>query len=330
MRSTFGKRVQFVASLLRYYTIVTATSFFSEWALLSVLGMFGWSGVDDTAASIFKWTGLAALLGWVLVPVRRRLSRLGRRLATEDRSPLSQIGDVDYVLYLRPFEADRRSYRLPKGKYGWTYVDVGTGQLKSDITVERHDLTLEEELADIFKRFGRPIAVGRPGEKVPLPGADRMYLPRDHWKPVVRELIRGARLVIIVGATTESILWELTEARRLLPLPRLVILAHGNERSYDLFRAAVREEFSRRIAREGGDFPAAPELPDPPPPNHEDSQGIWNSFTSVLWGAVRFEFDGTPHFFRFDDKRNLKQGSWPFIGDITDELSQLRRRKLER
>ncbi|TDC17252.1 hypothetical protein [Actinomadura bangladeshensis] len=314
---------------MRYYTIVTSTCFFGEWALLFVLGVFGWSGVDEVADGTFTWAGLAALLGWILVPIRRRLSRLGRRLATEILLSPSQLGDADYVLYLRPFDADRRNYRLPKAKYGITYVDPGTGQVESQITVERHDLTLEEELASIFKRFGRPIAVGRPGEKVPLPGADRMYLPRDGWKPVVSELIRGARLVIIVGATTESILWELIEARRLLPLPRLVILAHGDESSYELFRTAVRNEFGRHIARQGVDFPAAPELPDPPPPDHRDSQGFWNSFSSALWGAVRFEFDGTPHFFRFDDKRDLKWGSWPFIGDLTDELSQLRRRKPE-
>ncbi|MEJ8653583.1 hypothetical protein WKI65_37450 [Streptomyces sp. MS1.AVA.3] len=74
------------------------------------------------------------------------------------------------------------------------------------------------------RRFGRVVAVGQPGERLPLPGADRFYLPLDDWQPVVSDLIGRARLVILIAGTGPGTLWELTEAARLLRPEQLLLL----------------------------------------------------------------------------------------------------------
>jgi hypothetical protein len=46
--------------------------------------------------------------------------------------------------------------------------------------------TDEEQLADAVRPFGDLMAIGRPDERLPLPGAARTYVANDTWKEVVR------------------------------------------------------------------------------------------------------------------------------------------------
>lgn len=60
------------------------------------------------------------------------------------------------------------------------------------------------------------VGVGRPGESAPHVGALRVYLPDADWKPQVRELIEGARHVVLALGWGEGASWELGEAMRIL------------------------------------------------------------------------------------------------------------------
>jgi hypothetical protein len=72
--------------------------------------------------------------------------------------------------------------------------------------------TFEEQLFDRLDgfglQFGRVIAVGRPGEKLPFPGAEKVYLPGEGWQPIVSELISRARLAVLIAAPGPGTLWD--------------------------------------------------------------------------------------------------------------------------
>jgi hypothetical protein len=123
-----------------------------------------------------------------------------------------------YVLYLRPFEIDKRRTALQRqGSYG------GVGQI-ARILVSNHDE--EEQIADAMRPVGSLIAVGTPGERLPYAGAVRMYMPKeaDAWHQPVSQLIEGARLVILTLGVSEGTLWELAEAMRILSPQRLIVM----------------------------------------------------------------------------------------------------------
>ncbi|MEU5583062.1 hypothetical protein ABZ791_36315 [Streptomyces huasconensis] len=213
---------------------------------------------------------MAALL------VGRIVARYGRRHIASVISPASRI-EQPYVLYLRPFLEDRKTYAMDR-----PYVEnVWAGQPMAP----DNNKTEEELLVAQLKSLGRVIAVGHPNEQVPLPGAERLYLPSDDWKPVVSDLIRDARLVVLVAGDTEGTLWEFTEVVRLLPLSRLVILVYGKPEKYLKFRRAIGPAFSGRESELGGRksdlYP--PELPFLPPGKRHIMQR-----KQLIWGAVHF------------------------------------------
>ena len=57
----------------------------------------------------------------------------------------------------------------------------------------------EEDLAEAVRPIGDLVAVGQPGEPLPLPGAARMYWTNDEWQDAVLKRMREAPLVIIRG-----------------------------------------------------------------------------------------------------------------------------------
>jgi hypothetical protein len=70
-----------------------------------------------------------------------------------------------HLLYLRPFRSD---YTMTKGLF------------------RQFETTEEEQLADVLRPFGELVAIGRPGESLPTPGAARIYTSDEEWRDVVR------------------------------------------------------------------------------------------------------------------------------------------------
>jgi hypothetical protein len=84
--------------------------------------------------------------------------------------------------------------------------------------------TEEEQLADALRPIGELVAIGRPGESLPTPGAARIYTSDEEWKNVVKSQMQISRLVVIRAALGENVLWELTQAVRTLEPQKLLIL----------------------------------------------------------------------------------------------------------
>ncbi len=71
------------------------------------------------------------------------------------------------------------------------------------------DRTFEEMVTDQLWEVGPVVAIGRPGEKIPLSGAVREYVGNDSWQERVRTLADQAALIVMVLGPTEGFGWEL-------------------------------------------------------------------------------------------------------------------------
>jgi hypothetical protein len=122
-----------------------------------------------------------------------------------------------HLLYLRPFRSD------------YTTIKALGPSLET---------TEEEQLADVLRPFGELVAIGRPGESLPTPGAARIYTSDEEWKDVVKRQMRATRPVVIRAAVGENVLWELTQAAETIdPQKLLILVLKLKAEEYESFRA---------------------------------------------------------------------------------------------
>jgi hypothetical protein len=89
----------------------------------------------------------------------------------------------------------------------------------------------------VLRPFGDLIAIGRPGEGLPTPGAARIYTSEDEWREVVKRRIKEAQLVVIRAAPGEHVFWELTQAIEILtPQKLLILFMNVGVKEYESFR----------------------------------------------------------------------------------------------
>ncbi|MCX5208833.1 transferase [Kitasatospora sp. NBC_00240] len=146
--------------------------------------------------------GLAALgAGFLILRYTRPRSTRGaaRALQADGRRP---------VLYLRSFADDHTAAQ----------VDDGTA-------LNIH--SREEQLAAALGAFGPVIAVGRPGEPLPLLGAARFYLPLDDWKPTILRLMELSQLIVLRVGSGAGLRWEIEQAVATQPGRKLLLLTPG-------------------------------------------------------------------------------------------------------
>ncbi len=179
-------------------------------------GLIAWGGGPEE--NPIAMTAVVFLIAAALVHFR------GRQVAARVRntgtaSPLrDQRPDV---LYLRSFGMDASTMRR---------------KLMAGLSTE------EEDLAEAVRPLGDLIAIGRPGEPLPLPGAARMYCSNDEWKDAVVARMREASLVIIRAGQGEGLLWECEQAFVALSANRLVMLVLNLKAAdYDRFAREVRD-----------------------------------------------------------------------------------------
>ncbi len=247
--------------------------------------MFGILTTEDVVIGVLMLAG-----GIVAVFTGSRLSRFGRRHTARLVKDAGALEPQSYILYLRPFDLDDELYRIKP-------VPV-LNPIRRMHTP--HSRTWEEHMVWHLRfKLGPVVAVGRPGERLPLAGARRFYLPLNDWKPTVSDAIRKARLVVLATGTSEGTLWEFTEVVRLLPPERLLVTVFTDEPEYDRFRAAARAAFAARAAELQGEearrlatfrWPAYPPLKKP------------DALTRVAGtrGYIVFGRDWTPEFVRID------------------------------
>jgi hypothetical protein len=146
--------------------------------------------------------GLAAVgAGFLILKYARPRSTRGaaRALRADGRQP---------VLYLRSFADDHTAAQIDDG----TPLNIHSR---------------EEQLAAALGAFGPVIAVGRPGEPLPLLGAARFYLPLDDWKPTILRLMELSQLIVLRVGLGAGLRWEIEQVIATQPARKLLLLTPG-------------------------------------------------------------------------------------------------------
>jgi len=157
------------------------------------------------------------LLFVVLLPIGVRLINAARRASVAPLENVLADDDRPPILYLRSFALDEKTSRVDS-----RFVTTGMIKLRTE----------EELLAGVLTQIGPCVAIGKPGEVLPKIGFHRTYVG-DKWREKVLELMPRARLVVLMGGTTDNFRWELQEAVELVRPERiLMFIPYEGERDF--------------------------------------------------------------------------------------------------
>jgi hypothetical protein len=94
------------------------------------------------------------------------------------------------------------------------------------ITPGAAGLSQEQNLVKNLSRFGSVLAIGRPGEGEPPPGALRFYVTDAHWQEKVQALLPLCQIVIWTSGQTAGLRWEADYLIKTMPPRRLLLWVH--------------------------------------------------------------------------------------------------------
>jgi hypothetical protein len=200
---------------------------------------------------------------------------------------------VPTVLYLRPFKSDTSSAQFTIESALKMISEFATATALSELWT-----TEEEQLADAFSAIGSLVAIGKPGERLPLPGAARRYAGQD-WQQIVTEMMQSAVLVVIKASTQPGVLWEIERARQVLPPHRLILLIGpevSSRKSYEHFRMEAERLFRVQL----------PSWPLPKPPGRQR-----NALHGECRGFIRFTRTGIAEYVPLHAPREFQRGMRP-------------------
>lgn len=87
------------------------------------------------------------------------------------------------------------------------------------------------------------LQLGKPGERLPVPGAIRTYADVE-WREVVEKKMKKSQFVIIEAGEGEGLNWELQQAFSIVePKKLLLFIPQMSKKSYNKFRQLVLENF---------------------------------------------------------------------------------------
>lgn len=281
--------------------------------------------LTDPGWWLWELAGIVALgLGMGLFEAGRRVVVRGKQRAAAVIESFDGLAGSRYVLYLRPFSLDSGMASLLPSAQGNPFATT-------DAKLLAPWLTYEEVLVRRFRRFGPVIAIGEPGQVLPLLGATRGYLAEADWQETVSTLIAGAHVVLLAVGPSPGAVWEYTEAVRVLDPARLVLLVDCDLPGYEVFRAAAAEEYARRFGVDASTaadpsgagpgatpgtpppappLPALPDLPLPPERSQRLRKMAARNNVRLGWGFGRmglivFDADRRATFVEFDPTQQL-------------------------
>ena len=109
----------------------------------------------------------------------------------------------EYNLIIRSFEDEDSAAK-------------STGFLSRLFSEERR---MEEIIATNFSRIAPCITVGKPGEKVPKPGAYRGYMAQETWKDQIGAWFENAQFIIIVLGSGDGLMWNSKNLKKWMHFP---------------------------------------------------------------------------------------------------------------
>jgi hypothetical protein len=152
--------------------------------------------------------------------------------------------------------------------------------------------TAEEVLTSFFSAYGTVTAIGRPDERIPPPGAARVYAVDDDWQREVAERLGRAQVVIIQPGTSSGVRWETLKALETVEPQRILFNLAGlwrHTKDFEDFLAILPNRIRAKVPRE------VPHLERP--------------------AFMYFEKDWAVHLQLTSYRSPLL---WPLLGDATD------------
>jgi hypothetical protein len=167
---------------------------------------------NDLIGGLVLIVGSIVLFVFIAAP---RAAIYGRRLGDDlwvgrDAARAIKAAKRAPVLYLRSFTLDQMSSRPSK----WQFVINLLGGWPLP--------TSETWLVANIVHYAPVLAVGRPHERDPPPGALRIYLADDQWESKVQSMIPLCQLVIF----SEGLRWEIKRLVKIVPPGRLLVWFH--------------------------------------------------------------------------------------------------------
>ena len=158
--------------------------------------------------------------------------RRGRQYADEAVAKRVISDSRPNLLYLRSFAADVSTM-------DYVNLALGLGNVASGWKTD------EEQLREVLQPFGDLVAIGKPGETLPTPGAARLYASDAEWKKDATDQMQTARLVVIRAGISGGLLWEVKEVVQLVnPKKLLILILNMMRKDYEAFRKEADQIFN--------------------------------------------------------------------------------------
>jgi hypothetical protein len=204
---------------------------------------------------------LCVVCGLLVFPLLRAgsvlIARARQHMAVPPDELLRRDGRAP-VVYLRSFGTDLEMAPGSNALEVRRSRALSWGVLDPDFWTAQREWTFEEVLCRALGELGPVIALGRPGEPLPLLGAARKYVADRDWQSEVLDMVRTARLVCLVVGSSEGLSWEFDQlVAQKLEAKVLLAIPPSNA-------SAAWRGFARAVARRGTGPPLPPELPDTP------------------------------------------------------------------
>lgn len=164
-------------------------------AMIVFFTLLGLSDFLDALPPVFIVFPACALLlmlyfCWIRPWLKRKQQEKQQRIRQASLIPEESADSK--ILYLRPFHVDNTA--IPPTDYnGKTYH------------------TIEALLCAFMSKYGMPIAIGKPQEKLQPLGAARTYASNNDWKNVVKNYLEESQFVILYVEFTDGVKWEINE-----------------------------------------------------------------------------------------------------------------------
>lgn len=219
------------------------------------------------------------LLFWLgLVPVY-----LGYKLCQRTITPFEHTDKRPPVVYLRSFTDDEHSSFQPQGWYSglsgikpplalfegtgwdrripksWFFLPINPIRIiKLLMNADRY--YADDLFASVFRQFGPFVAIGRPGEVLPTPGSDKMYVVDSQWQDVVKKYLADCRVVVLQPSDSAGVRWEVEQVLHGVPREKIILSMssfHRQPQRYEEFRNWVGQQLNVWLPAE------IPSLPQP-------------------------------------------------------------------
>jgi hypothetical protein len=178
-------------------------------------------------------------------PDPRRPVLFLRAFDDDGKKSLQPAGFLALVHGIFTYNNILKVFALDLGIFTWFLLLHPIKLIKLILNVESY--TSEETFGAAFRRCGPFVAIGRPGETLLTPGADRMYVPDGEWQKTVLAYLELSQAVILQPARSDGVRWEIEQVFARVPRDRVMLNMINFKDHPQLY-----EEFRDWLAREHG------------------------------------------------------------------------------